>query len=327
MRGVAVSLVAFALFAGAAPGPAWSQDLTGVWQSTVTEVSNTCGNPLGSPEMSQLDIVQEGNLIDIDVVGGGPGVTEISGAVSGSQVAIGFEVFDPGAAAVEVYDPALNNLTISPDETTISGDLNWERYAALECAGTQTWSGTKNAAGTPGDLSGSWTVTVTEVSDSCGPIDPQPLVIPVVTVVHEGDLVDVSTVPFGQTRIIGRVAGQTLNLGLAIKESEGDLTVFDSADNSLTIDGSFASFTGLMTWESYEALDCTGVDSIVAVVPEPTAALCAVALIGSVSLVGARRRRAFVRPPLAAAMDRSTRHPAGRQLESAIATRCSSRSA
>lgn len=327
MRRIAVRLITFALWAGAGAGPVWSQDLTGIWQSTVTEVSNTCGDPLGPPEMSQLDIVQEGNLVDIDVVGGGPGVSEISGEVSGSQVAIGFEVFDSGAAAVEVYDPALNQLTISPDETTISGDLNWERYEPLECVGTQTWSGAKDTAGTPGDLSGSWMVTVTEVSDSCGPIDPNPLVLPV-AVEHEGDLINVTTaLPFGQTRIIGRVAGQMLSLGMAIKENEGDLTVFDSADNNLAIDASFGSFTGLMTWESYEALDCTGVDSIVAVVPEPGAALRAIALVGCLSAIGARRRGRPSDFRLPFVTDQSAGRPAVRQLESAMATRFSSRSA
>jgi len=283
MRCVFVALGVLGLFASAGSGPAWAQDLTGAWQSTVTDVSNTCGDPLGPPEQSQLDIVQEGNLVDIDVVGGGPGVTEISGEVSGQSLSLGFEVFRDGG--VRVYDPAFNILSISQDETMINGDLNWGFYEPFDCSGTQTWSGTKNTAGTPGDLSGSWMVTVTEVSDTCGPIDPAPLLIPV-TVLQQGDLVNVTTIDFGQTRLVGRVAGQTLNLGLTIEESESDLTIFDAANNPLTVQPDFASFTGLMSWESYESLVCTGVESIV--VPEPGWGLLAWAMVGGLCALRSR---------------------------------------
>lgn len=266
------------------PSPVAAQ-LTGTWQSTVTEVSNICGDPLGPPEMSQLDIVQEGNLVDIDVIGGGPGVTEISGEVSGTNLSIGFEAFRDGG--VQVHDPAFNTLVINQGATMISGDLNWEFYEPIDCVGTQTWSGTKDTAGTPGDLSGAWTVTITEVSDSCGPIEQSPVIVPA-TVVQEGNLIDVTTIDFGQTRLIGRVSGQTLSLGLAVKEDEGDLTIFDAANNLLTIQPDFASFSGLMSWESYESLVCTGVETIV--MPEPGAGIAALATLGSLLALGGGRR-------------------------------------
>ena len=268
------------------PQASTAQLQSGAWHIVVTETSNTCGDPLGPLEAVDVTLLQSGNLVDIDVPD--PNLTEVSGVVSGSSIAVGFEVFDtPG---LEIYDPAQNVLTIAPGNELFSGSTSWEYYEPLDCAGTQTWTAQKQTTGTPGDLSGDWDLTVVEVSETCGPIDPTPIEVPI-TLVQEGTLVDGSSpVDFGQTRIVGRVIGSTLNLGLGIRELEGDFTVYDAAENSLAISGGFDSFSGTMTWRSYEELVCTGVSEFVVAIPEPGMAIST--LIGAATLLTVARRRA-----------------------------------
>ncbi len=247
--------------------PALAQSLTGTWQITVDELSNTCGDPLGPAGSLEVDILQAGSLVAVDVPGGIPDQTPIEGARSGASVELGYESFEQDG--VTSFDPADSALTLNPAVTRLDGTLAWEFYAPETCTGTQTWTGARPGAGTPGNLSSnSWTITVREVSDSCDPIDPTPVQVPV-SIVQSGSLVEVIAPDFGQTRIRGRVSGATLNLGLAIREDEGDFTVFDASDNPLAIQASFASFTGTMSWTAYEELVCTGVDRITAFLPEP----------------------------------------------------------
>lgn len=272
----------FVILLLAAPGgAARAQSLTGTWQVTVSEVSNTCSEPLGPPEMSQLEIRQEGDLIAAE--SGAPNQTTISGVVSGANVSVAFEVFEEDGLVV--YDPAENNLTISAGGAMLSGDLHWTFYEPLECTGTQDWSGVRDV-GTPGDLSGDWTLTATELTESCGPIDPMPLPLPV-TIQQEGDLVRVvSDLGLGETRIAGWVSGTTLYIGAGLEQN--GFMAFDAADNALPIDPSFLAFGGTVSWQSFDAPTCSGVDSFVATLPEPDTALGALAAVASLATL--RRR-------------------------------------
>lgn len=269
----------------AAAGAAQAQSLTGTWNAVITEISNTCAAPPGDPDMSVVELLQVGDLLESDF--GTPEQTLLSGVVTGSSLAIGFEEFDFGG--VTIYDPAENVLTIDGSRTSIAGNLHWEFYEPFDCSGSQSWSGVKSSAGTPGDLSGSWTVTSTDLTDTCDVVDPTPVPFPV-TIQQEGSLVRVtSAVDFGQTRIAGNVSGSTLRLGLGIREPGGDFTVYDAAENSFAIAPGFASFSGVTLWRSYEAQTCTGTDSVSLTLPEPGAIGAAAAVIAALSRV--RRRR------------------------------------
>lgn len=260
--------------------------LDGDWNLTITEVSNTCAEPLGPMEVVPITISQETTLVDIDA--DSPDITEIGGVISGSNLSIGLETRD--APGIEIFAPAQTVLTIAPGATMLSGDVTWEFYEPLDCTGTQTWTGVKSGAGVQDDLTGSWTVTVVEQTDSCGPIDPTPLMIPI-DLLQEGALVDgTSPVDFGQTRLIGRVAGKTVNIGLSIRESSGDFTLYDLDVNAFTINAGHDQFTGTATWASYSELTCSGVDSWAAVpAPEPAGALPAA--VSLAALLGLRRAR------------------------------------
>lgn len=292
--------IAAAAAASLLVGPASAQTLTGGWQITVEEISNTCGEPLGPAEATDVDILESGGLFAVDVPGGLPGQTPIEGTRSGSLIELGFEVFEEGGATL--YDPADSSLVRNAAGDLFSGTLGWEFYWPEECAGTETWSFSRTGAGTPGNLSGSdWTVTAVQTGDTCDPIDPTPIVVPV-SIVQSGPLVEFTVpVDFGQTRIRGRVSGQTIRLGLAIRESGGDLTIFDANDNPLTIAPSFASFAGTMSWTSYTSRLCTGVDGVTAYLPEPAigSSLAAGSLLLLVAPTPGRSRRprsGFPRP-------------------------------
>ncbi|MEZ4333176.1 MAG: hypothetical protein R3F35_15555 [Myxococcota bacterium] len=287
--------------AAGAASLASAQSLTGSWQITVEEISNTCGDPLGPAEANGVDILESGGLFAVDVPGGLPGQTPIEGRRSGSDLELGFEVFEDGGATL--YDPADSSLTRNAAGDLFSGTLGWEFYWPEACAGTETWSFSRAGAGTPGNLSGSdWTVTAVQTGDTCDPIDPTPVVVPV-TIEQSGPLVEFTVpVDFGQTRIRGRVSGQTIRLGLAIRESGGDLTVFDANDNPLTIASDFASFTGTMHWTSHASLICTGVDGVTAYLPEPAigGGLVAGGLLLLLAATPGRARRppSRFRPPI-----------------------------
>lgn len=254
---------------------AGAQSLTGTWQVTVSEISNTCAEPLGGPEHSELGIFQAGDLI---AATGSPNQTEISGVVSGSSLSIGFETSEDGG--VTIYDPVENELAITAGGTRISGNLVWEFFEPLGCFGTQSWSATKMGPGTPGDLSGEWTIEVQEATESCGPPDPTVLPIPV-TIQQEADLVRLTAdeVTLGQTRLYGRVSGTNLQVGLGIRQ--GGFTVFDAAESNVVIDPGFAAFAGTTAWESFTEHTCSGVDSIVATLPEPGAPASLLAAVAS----------------------------------------------
>jgi hypothetical protein len=279
--------VAVALTVLIPDSPAHAQSLTGSWQITVDELSNTCGDPLGPAESLEVDILQAGSLVAIDVPGGIPDQTPIEGTRSGSSVELGYETFDQDG--VTSFDPAASALALNPAVTRLDGTMAWEFYGPETCTGTQSWTAARAGASTPGNLSGAnWTITLNELTDSCDPIDPTEVEIPA-SIVQSGSLVEVIAPDFGQIRIRGRVIGQTLQLGLAIREAAGDFTVFDAADNPLAIQPTFTSFSGTMRWTAYEELVCTGVDRVTAFLPEPDFGSALVAgLAGLLSLAGTR---------------------------------------
>jgi len=181
---------------------AGAQPLTGTWQLAATAVSNTCAEPLGPRPTHTLAIVQAGELIAADSPD--PSLIDFAGVVGGANVSVGFSV--ASGDALEIYDPALNVLTIASG-TRLEGDLHWERFAPLGCTGTQSWSAERDGTGTPGDLSGDWTITAAELTESCGPIDPTALPIPA-AIQQEDDLVRIAAdVELGQTQWTGRVSG------------------------------------------------------------------------------------------------------------------------
>lgn len=294
--------------------PARAQSMTGSWQITVDELSNTCGDPLGPPASLEVDILQAGNLVAVDVPGGIPDQTPIEGTRSGSSVALGYETFEQDG--VTSFDPAASALTLNPAVTRLDGTMAWAFYAPETCTGTQTWSATRPGTGTPGNLSSAnWTITVAELTDSCDPIDPTEVEVPA-SIVQSGSLVEVIAPDFGQIRIRGRVTGQTLQLGLAIREAGGDFTVFDAGDNPLAILPAFTSFSGTMRWTAYEELICTGVDRVTAYLPEPEIGSALVAglagLLGLLSLAGTRSSPATggacpARPAVRRTRDRACR--------------------
>lgn len=264
-------------------GAAHAQSLTGTWQVTVTEVSNTCFAPLGPPEATQIEILQAGDLIAAE---GASNQTGLSGVVSGSDVAIGFEVFEDDGLVV--YDPAENQLAIDAGGTLLSGDLHWDFYEPLDCTGTHDWSAVRDDAGTPGDLSGNWVLTATELTETCRAPDPNPFLLPL-TIQQEGEIVRVvSEVSIGQIRLAGRISGSTLQLGAGFGQN-GGFTVFDAAENALVIDPSSETFTGTVPWRSFTAATCSGVDSFVATLPEPDATLGMLAVVASLAAIKRRR--------------------------------------
>jgi len=272
--GALVGVVAYAAVAGAQP-------LTGSWQLVATATSNTCAEPLGPRPAHTLAIEQAGDLIAADSPD--PNVIDFAGVVSGANVSIGFAV--ASGDRLEIYDPALNVLAITAGGTRLEGDLHWERFEPLGCTGTQTWTAEKDGAGTPGNLSGDWTITAAELTESCGPIDPTALPIPA-AIQQEGDLVRiVANVDLGQTQWTGRVAGIELAAGVGLRQS--GFTIFDSAQGDLAIDPGFGAFAGVVGWSSYDASTCSGVDAVVATLPEPGAVLGPLAAVAA--LVGRRR--------------------------------------
>jgi len=285
-RCLATGLAALAL----APS-AQAQSLSGSWQVVVADVSNTCDEPLGPAEALPVTIHEAGGLVAIDV--DRPDQTPVEGDRSGTTLRLGFEVFEDGG--VTVHDPATTLLSVNAAATSFSGLMPWSFYSPAVCTGTQTWSATRPSVTTPGSLAGSnWTIRVTETSDSCDAIDPSPVDVPV-SIVHAGSLVEVLAPDFGQTRLRGRVSGQTLRLGLAIAEAGGDFTVFDAADNPLAIAANLRSFSGTMTWTAFAGLECTGVDRVTAYLPEPgvgAGVAAATALAGSLGALTASRPRA-----------------------------------
>jgi hypothetical protein len=230
-------------------------------------------------------IVQAGDLIAADSAD--PGVIDFAGVVSGANVSIGFAVAD-GQDGIEIYDPELNSLAITAGGTGLEGDLHWERYEPLGCTGTQSWSAVKDGAGTPGDLSGDWTLTATERTESCGPIDPNPVPIPV-AIQQEDDLVRItSDLSFGQTQWTARASGTDLAAGVGLRQA--GFTLFDSAESALAIDPDFAGFAGVVGWSSYDTLTCSGVDAVAATLPEPGAPLGSLAAFAALAARSLRLR-------------------------------------
>jgi hypothetical protein len=287
MEGVMFRLGALVFAALLLPAIARAQSMTGSWQLVVDEVSNTCGEPLGSAEASVVDVLQAGDLFVADGPGGLPDQTPIDGKRSGSDLTLGFEVFEDGGATI--YDPADTALTLNPAVTTFAGTVAWAFYAPGNCTGTQTWTATRPGAATPGTLTAAtWTINAVETSDSCDPIDPTPVPFSA-SIVQSGSLVEIVAPDFGQTRIRGQVSGSTLRLGLGIRDEDGAFTVFDQGDNALAINSGFTSFSGTMSWRSFDGLVCTGIDAVVGYLPEPGSTIGL--LVGFGAMLGVRRPR------------------------------------
>lgn len=277
------------------PFAAGAQSMTGSWRVVVDERSNTCGDPLAPAEATATSITQSGDLFAIDTPGDPVDQTPIEGKRNGLSLALGFEGFDPGG--VTVYDPAAISLTLNSAVTTFSGVAPWEYYSPENCSGTQTWTASRSGAPTPGNLTGAnWNIQVVETSDGCGPIDPTPVGF-AVSILQSGNLVEILAPDFGQTRFRGKTSGQTLRLGLAVHDDDGSFTVYDQRVNALTVNGGFTSFSGTMSWRSFDALVCTGIDDVVAYLPEPQAtAAIAAGCAGLFGLSARRRIRTAGRP-------------------------------
>jgi hypothetical protein len=124
-------------------------------------------------------------------------------------------------------------------------------------------------------LEGKWQLTITQVSQNCGPGDPPPpSVLDVEIQQSDSFVVLLPEDPEPDlSEMVGTVSGQSMSLGFEVFENPTGITVYDSASNSLTISQDFKSFSGDLPWDFYSGVDCGGVDNWSAVrlgaAPEP----------------------------------------------------------
>lgn len=289
--GLAAALVALPLSAVRA---GTDESLEGRWQLTLSEVSQNCGDPAAPDTVFEAEIQQSGPYLVLVPEDPIPSATELAGTVSGSSLSLGFELFDsPG---ITVYDSASSSLAIAGDGMSFAGNLPWGYYAGVDCSGVDNVSAVRDGvAPEPNSLTGSWQLTLSEVSENCGEGTGSPIQIDVEAVQFGDGHVRFLLPPVpGITEVVGTVSGQSLRMGLEVFE-DGGVTVYDSQDNDLTIAPGFDAFEGDLPWSFFFPLDCTGVDSLSAVrVPEPGAARLAAAALLSV-VAGVRRRGARIR--------------------------------
>ena len=115
---------------GPAPEP---NSLSGAWEITFSDVSENCGDGLGSPSVFDAAAVQFGDGNVRFLPPAIPGLTEIVGSVSGQSLQLGLELFED--AGVTVYDSSSNSLTIAQNFDSFSGNMPWNFFFPLECSG------------------------------------------------------------------------------------------------------------------------------------------------------------------------------------------------
>ncbi len=264
--------------------------VTGRWQVTVSEVSNTCGDDPPEPGGVDVELHQSSPYVLMVPETPVPNLTELAGTVSGQSISLGFEVFeDPGITIVPSAD---NSLAIAQDFESFSGNVSWKFYTGVDCSGVDSFSAVRlGAAPEENSLTGNWRFTLSGVSETCGDGLGSPAVFDSEAVQFDDEFVRFTPPPVpGLGEVVGTVSGLTLKLGLEVQE-DGGVTVYDSADNDLAIAPDFDSFSGNAPWTFYFPLECTGVDHLEAVfVPEPGPAALGFAVLTSVGFCTRRRR-------------------------------------
>jgi len=265
------------------------EPLEGLWQVTVSEVSQNCGDPTPPPSVLDVEIQRSGSFLVLLPEDPMPSLTELVGTVTGQSLALGFGVFEnPG---LTVYNSARNSLAIAQDLQSFSGDLPWRFYSGVDCSGLDNWSAVRLGTATePNSLTGSWRVTLSDVSENCGDGLGSPAVFDVGAVQFgEGQVRFVPPAIPGLTEIVGTVTGQSLRIGLEVFEDEG-ITVYDSTSNNLVIAPDFDSFSGNLPWNFFYPFECSGVDHLEAVfVPEPDAGWLGLTALATLALCARQR--------------------------------------
>jgi len=117
--------------------PCTPKDLSGLWRFTVTELSDTCAEPLPPPFATRIVLAED--------AGGGivitspklPEITNLMVQRTACSATVSYETPETGGARF-----FMGTLFLGPQADSFSGDLSWQLCApTCSCGGVEQWEG------------------------------------------------------------------------------------------------------------------------------------------------------------------------------------------